>query len=367
VVAIVERLRRSRAAASRAARGHRFLLASAGTVVGLAAAGRVARRLPARPFVPDEELLGSVRGMPGTINGPKAWRIATETIEGQGSGTLVFTHGWCLTEAVWDHQKEALGGRPWSVVTWDLPGHGRSTGVGPGQLTLDLAVESLARVVDRATDGDVILVGHSLGGVLTLRYLATHPETAALRVRGAVVAATPRMHLAGSVAGRWPGAMLESRALGSFMELMVSSSRVDRMFAAEAGTAATTSLSYRVVRTGFGREASPAQVRFVRDLIASVPPSVRLDTYRAMTGYDLSPALAGITVPVTVVLGTRDRLVDPEESRAIAELLPRADLVEFEGAGHAVMLERADAFNEEVAAFARRRFRRASRSARGVV
>jgi pimeloyl-ACP methyl ester carboxylesterase len=149
------------------------------------------------------------------------------------------------------------------------------------------------------------------------------------------------------------------------MELMVSSSRVDRMFAAEAGTAETTTLSYRVVRTGFGRDASPAQVRFVRDLIASVPPSVRLDTYRAMTGYDLSAGLGSITVPVTVMLGTRDRLVDPAETRTIARLLPRSTLVEFQGAGHATMLERSDAFSAEVAAFAKRRLRaRPSRTAR---
>jgi len=83
------------------------MLASAGAVVGLSLAGRMARRLPSRRFDPDDELLGSVRGVPGTVRGPKAARIATETIEGRG-GTLVFTHGWCLTEAVWHHQKDAL-------------------------------------------------------------------------------------------------------------------------------------------------------------------------------------------------------------------------------------------------------------------
>jgi pimeloyl-ACP methyl ester carboxylesterase len=114
------------------------------------------------------------------------------------------------------------------------------------------------------------------------------------------------------------------------------------------------SLSYRLVRWGFGRRPSLAQVRFVRDSIASVPPEVRRDTYRIMTGWDLRPDLPEITVPALVVAGSRDRLVNPEEAREMARLLPRGRAVELPEAGHAPILEQHGRFNAEVRRFAGR-------------
>jgi non-heme chloroperoxidase len=221
-------------------------------------------------------------------------------------------------------------------------------------LTLDFCADALAKVVDEYADGGVVLTGHSLGGVITLAYLARHPESAARLVRGAVIVSTPMMHFARSVAGRWPGATLEARALGKAMQAVVDSTLTERFLGRDIGKD-HLGLSYRVVRWGFGRSPSPSQVLFVRDAIASVRPDVRAETYRVMTGADLSPLLPEITVPTMVVVGERDRLVNPVESRMMADLLPNGRLVEFPRCGHAAFLEDHDRFNEEIRRFATRR------------
>ncbi len=115
------------------------------------------------------------------------------------------------------------------------------------------------------------------------------------------------------------------------------------------------SLPYRVIRVGFGKNASPSQIRYVRDVIASVPPRVRADAYRAMTGYDVRPLLGDIVQPALVVIGERDRLVNPEESRALAERLPDARTLELPEVGHAAFLEVPGAFNTAVREFAEER------------
>jgi pimeloyl-ACP methyl ester carboxylesterase len=69
------------------------------------------------------------------------------------------------------------------MVTWDLPSHGHSTALPPGRLTLERGVESLGRVIEACTKGPVVLVGHSLGGVLTLGYLLERAETTRDRIR----------------------------------------------------------------------------------------------------------------------------------------------------------------------------------------
>ena len=181
----------------------RVVLGSAGALGAFAAGRIVARPRHALPEVHGPELLGSARGRPHMIRGPRASRIHTEWVgvEEGTSGALVFTHGWCVAEAIWHHQKLAVGagrlaGGRLAAVTWDLPGHGHSTAVPRSHLTLDLAVESLARVVDETPGQGLVLVGHSLGGVLTIEYLLQHPETARRRVRGVVLVATPVTHTA---------------------------------------------------------------------------------------------------------------------------------------------------------------------------
>ena len=334
-------------------RRRRFLVYGVGALATAAAAGRLATRRDARrPDPAGDDALGSLRGASRMVRGPRASRLYTETFPGSSPGTLLFTHGYCLTESVWHYQKRDMAGDA-GLVTWDLPGHGHSPGVAPGRLSLEFCADALARVIDQAADGNVVLVGHSLGGVITLAYLARHRESAAERVRGAVLVSTPMTHLARAVAGHWPGAALESRVLGRALRYVVESDLAERVLGRDIGRR-DLSLSYRVVRWGFGREPSPSQVLFVRDAIASVRPDVRAETHRVMSDADVAGLLPEVAVPTLVVIGGRDRLVDPQESVAMAGLLPRGRAVTFPDAGHAAFLEEHGRFNAEVRRFAAR-------------
>jgi pimeloyl-ACP methyl ester carboxylesterase len=339
-------------------RGRRFLAYSVGTLASAAVAGRLLRRTDRRrPDPHKEEPLGALRGQPRWIRGPRVSRIYSEWFPPaeEGGGVAILTHGYCLTEATWHYQKRDLSGGRFGLVTWDLPGHGHAPSLSPGRLTLDLAADSLARVVDEyGTTGGVVLVGHSLGGVVTLAYLARHADMCREVVRGVVLASTPMMYFARSAAGRWPGARLEARALGKVMETAVESELFDRVVGRDVGNEGH-SLSYRLVRWGFGRRPSPSHVRFVRDAIASVPPEVRRDTYRIMTGYDLRPDIDAIRSPALVVIGGRDRLVNPEESREVGHRLPRGRAVELPDSGHVPMIEEHNRFNAELRRFLARR------------
>jgi hypothetical protein len=103
----------------------RHLLGS--SVAGLA--GYAAARLLARPRWPggiDSDLLGSARGTSRLIRGPRASTLYTEWFASgadvreeaggpeEGAerpvhrGAIVFTHGWCVTEAMWHYQKLAF-------------------------------------------------------------------------------------------------------------------------------------------------------------------------------------------------------------------------------------------------------------------
>lgn len=343
-------------------RGHRFLAYSLGTLAAASAAGRlIARRDGKREDPAADEPFGAIRGEPAPVAGPSERELYVERFPQDRAenrppgGTLLFTHGWCLTEAAWHYQKRELAGGRYSLVTWDLPGHGHSQPLPRDHLSLDQAADGLAAVIDGRTEGDVVLVGHSLGGIVTIRYLAAHPDTAKRRVRGVVLASTPLMHVARSVAGRWPWAGIEARVLAGILERVVESDTTDRILWRDVGRQEVNKLSYRIVRVGFGDHPLPSHVRFIRDVIASVPPEVRADTFRTMNGYDARPDLAGIATPALVIAGNRDRLMTPADAPAMAERLRRGRHLLLPGAGHALFIENHEAFNRAVRDFARRR------------
>jgi pimeloyl-ACP methyl ester carboxylesterase len=93
---------------------------------------------------------------------------------GEGPKVLL-THGLGDSGATWDPIVPALAKR-WSVTTWDLRGHGASPRpTEPRQYSQGLAIGDLEAIVGRLGP-PVHLVGHSLGGYLSLWLALHHPE-----------------------------------------------------------------------------------------------------------------------------------------------------------------------------------------------
>ena len=96
---------------------------------------------------------------------------------------MIFTHGWKDSSAAWTALVDQLGG---SGNTWDLPYHG---GSGPLTKPDQPAHAQLLELLDQQvteSGSPVVLVGHSLGGYLSLAYTLEHPD----KVAGLVLVAT---------------------------------------------------------------------------------------------------------------------------------------------------------------------------------
>jgi pimeloyl-ACP methyl ester carboxylesterase len=118
--------------------------------------------------------------------------------EVSGDGTpVVLTHGWLNTGQVWASTVEHLGGRV-RALTWDLRGHGGSDAAEPGSYERVDALGDLSRMIEVA-GRPAVLVGHSLGGYLSLAQAILSPDDVAGLV---MVAGGPGFRSEASLA-RW--------------------------------------------------------------------------------------------------------------------------------------------------------------------
>ena len=90
-------------------------------------------------------------------------------------GTVILVHG--LGEHLGRHEDVAarLNAWGWRVAAADLRGHGRSAGARGGLPHADALLDDLSRLIDvvrKPTDGPLVLLGHSMGGLIASRFVA---------------------------------------------------------------------------------------------------------------------------------------------------------------------------------------------------
>lgn len=106
----------------------------------------------------------------------------------------------------------------------------------------------------------------------------------------------------------------------------------------------------------FARKTVDERPQLVEETLAVMlnnnqPKSSYLLQLGAVMRHDTIDRLGQITHPTLVLTGTEDTLVDPENSRLIAERIPGARLIEFEQTGHVFFTEKADAVNRALIEF----------------
>lgn len=196
--------------------------AAAGVAVERMTVGRGMRRR-ARLALDASGPYGSLRGMPGRATADDGTELYYETDEvepdgGTGAGTrpgagggaagtgprrrrlfgrkapgpvtVVFSHGYCLSQDSWHFQRAALRGLV-RTVHWDQRSHGRSERGRAQAEGVTVGIDQLGRdlkaVIDAAApEGRLLLVGHSMGGMTIMALADQYPQL--IRDRVAAVA-----------------------------------------------------------------------------------------------------------------------------------------------------------------------------------
>ena len=110
---------------------------------------------------------------PGIVPSADGVEIAY-TVHRIDQPNLVLVHGWMCDQSYWDQQVPGLA-EGFGVVTVDLAGHGDS-GMGRESWTIASLAQDVAAVISKLELDDVIVVGHSMGGLVALDVARQLPD-----------------------------------------------------------------------------------------------------------------------------------------------------------------------------------------------
>ena len=337
----------------------RRITGAAGVIAGAAAAGagavvaaeRIAvARIRGRGDPESTEPFGRLRGRPLTVltgdgvalhvelNGPAAAPV-----------TVVFCHGYTLNQDCWHFQRRDL--REHRLVFWDQRDHGRSGRSAEGSGSIGQLGADLKAVIDAAAPGPgpVVLVGHSMGGMTIMALAGQYPEMFGTKVAGAVLIATAARGLEGG--SPWMPAPIRPALTRALPAVLNGAAKGKRAILVERGRRVSPGLAYLTTQLiGFGDgDVSPATVAFLEEMIRGTPIEVVARFCQALLACDMRGSLAILgRIPVTVIVGEKDRLIAARLGLELAAQIPGAQLVWAPVAGHVVILEQPELVNRAI-------------------
>ncbi len=264
------------------------------------------------------------------VRTPDGAELAVWDLEGEGpdAPVVVLPHCWGCSHEIWLPVARRLREQGFRVVLYDQRGHGASTR-GTSPLAIETLAHDLTAVLEATDARDVVLAGHSMGG-MTIMSLATHrPEVLRERAKATVLVATAATSIG---TGSARGARVATA--------LVASPVVTRAMQSKNG--------HVLVRSAFGENPVRSHVDLTRNLFGSCHGTVRGDFLLSMSAMDLLDGVGTIEVPTTVMVGTRDTLTLPKKADQIVATVPGARLITLQNRGHMLPLEDPDAVTDEI-------------------
>jgi len=234
---------------------------------------------------------------------------------GHGPAVLL-THGFAASSHMFAATAAELS-KDHMAIVWDQLGHGGSDSPeDPTAYSVASSLDVMVGVLDEVGAKDAVLIGHSLGGYLSLELALRDPA----RVRGLVLVDTGPGYRSDRGREQW-NEMTERYAAALDRDGLAGLARIS------------------------GSDEVDSDVhRDAAGLARSARGVLRQSDGHVMEG------LATIAVPTLVVVGARD---EPflGGSRYMAEKIPGARLAVIDGAGHAPPVTHPEAFHHELREF----------------
>ncbi len=240
-------------------------------------------------------------------------------ISGNESGLkLVLIHGLFINSDCWREQLPYFE-NDYHVLRFDLYGHGRSFKPGK-RFTIRNYVNDMTLLLDHLEwKDDLILLGHSLGGMVALVYALENSSSVS------------KLVIASSYC------FVSNEAVTDVLG-RVKSNPID-----EFGKG--------IGKRGLSPYKEGTAIWIGKQVSDHLTQKDALLATAASAGFNICENLRGLVTPALVIVGEKDITTPVWASEMLHEWLPNSTLKIVKNAGHLIILDHADEFNAEVHAF----------------
>jgi 3-oxoadipate enol-lactonase len=236
-----------------------------------------------------------------------------------GGPTVLMLHGIGGGHLSFAPQVETLASSGYRAVAWDAPGYGHSAPIEP--YTFKGLAQSCIQLIEGLKCGQVVLVGHSMGGMVAQEVVARRPE---LVSRLVLCGTSPAF---GKPDGEWQREFIESRTAPL-----------------DAGKS-MAELAETLVPQMVGPGSLPEGVRLATHCMGLVPAATYRRALECLVTFDRRNMLERIGVPTLLIAGEHDRNAPPAVMKKMAAAIPRSTYIEMKGIGHLQNLEAPEDFD----------------------
>ncbi len=302
----------------------------------------------AYPAGPDEPQAMRT-GTPKELTMSDGARIHAELYGPAGAPALLFTHGWGTNSTEWYYAKKQLGDK-FRLILWDLPGLGESTQPNDRNYSLERMASDLHAVLALADGKPVMLVGHSIGGMINLTFCRLYPDELGARVSGVVEFDTSYTNPVKTTKGASFSLAIQRPVGEPVLRAMILLSpfvRAMNWLSYQNGSAQMMN-----AQSSFAGSETRGQIDLVSKYQYESSPAVVARGTLAMFHWDATPVLPRVSVPVLIVVGQQDTTTLPSASEYMHAHIPNARLRLVNPSAHYGLLEQNAVYNSALARFA---------------
>jgi non-heme chloroperoxidase len=251
-------------------------------------------------------------------------------VEDIGEGKpVVLIHGWPLNQKMFEYQYNSLPKEGYRCIGIDLRGYGKSDSPWESY-SYDRMADDIHAVIDALKLDDVSLVGFSVGGAISIRYMARHS--------GYKVA---KLVLIGAAAPSFT--QQEHNPNGSTKEEVNV-------------TLAAASIDRPKMIAGFEKNFLAKEVTipfgdWLHGLSVEASGVGTIKLLESLRDESLYEDLPKIKIPTAIFHGVLDKICPFEFTKIMLERIENSTLIRFEKSGHGSLYDEQEKFNKELLGF----------------